>query len=93
MSKLFSNNNKNHPQKSPKVCFLYFQKFDAGIVKRPDDNRETPVRGFRKSFINVKKTKLIIVLRDPITRMISDYTQLASRNPDVRPLRLLSYLG
>lgn len=30
-----------------------------------------------------KKTKLIIVLRDPVTRAISDYTQLASRNPDV----------
>ena len=43
MSKLFSNNNRNHPQKSPKVCFLYFQKFDAGSVERPDDNRETPV--------------------------------------------------
>lgn len=40
-----------------------------------------------------KKTKLIIVLRDPVTRAISDYTQLASRNPDVRPFEEMVFVN
>ena len=40
-----------------------------------------------------KKTKLIIVLRDPVTRAISDYTQLASRNPDVRSFEEMVFVN
>lgn len=32
-----------------------------------------------------KKTKLIIVFRDPVTRAISDFAQLASRNRNIKP--------
>ncbi|KAH3863190.1 hypothetical protein DPMN_026170 [Dreissena polymorpha] len=32
-----------------------------------------------------KKTKLIVVLRDPVMRAISDYAQIAARNPEVKP--------
>ncbi|WAQ95826.1 HS3SB-like protein [Mya arenaria] len=39
-----------------------------------------PERVYRMS----KKTKLIVVFRDPVTRAISDYAQLASRNPSVK---------
>lgn len=40
-----------------------------------------------------KKTKLIIVFRDPVTRAISDYAQLVSRNPDAKPFEELVYVN
>ncbi|KAK3608276.1 hypothetical protein CHS0354_007307 [Potamilus streckersoni] len=39
-----------------------------------------------------KKTKLIIVLRDPVTRAISDYAQLASRRPSVKTFEELAFI-
>lgn len=47
-----------------------------------------PERVYRMS----KKTKFIVVFRDPVTRAISDYTQLVSRNPNVRPFEEMVYV-
>ena len=51
--------------------------------------KKIPERVYRMS----KKTKLIVVLRDPVTRAISDYTQLASRNTDVRPFEEMVFVN
>ncbi|KAL4240433.1 hypothetical protein ACF0H5_001225 [Mactra antiquata] len=40
-----------------------------------------------------KKTKLIIVFRDPVTRAISDYAQLVSRNPAAKTFEELVYIN
>ena len=40
-----------------------------------------------------KKTKLIIVFRDPVTRAISDYTQLVSRNPNVKSFEEMVFVN
>lgn len=40
-----------------------------------------------------KKTKLIVVFRDPVTRAISDYAQLASRNPDVKTFEEMVFVN
>ncbi len=39
-----------------------------------------------------KGIKLIVVVRDPVTRAISDYTQAASKRPDVRPFEEMAFL-
>lgn len=40
-----------------------------------------------------KKTKLIVVFRDPVTRAISDYAQLASRNPGVKTFEEMVFVN
>lgn len=35
--------------------------------------------------------KLIVVVRDPVTRAISDYTQIISKTPDIPPFENLTY--
>ena len=40
-----------------------------------------------------KKTKLIVVFRNPVTRAISDYAQLAERNPSVKPFEELVFVN
>ena len=40
-----------------------------------------------------KKTKLIVVVRDPVTRAISDYTQTASKRPNIKSFQQLAFLN
>ena len=37
-------------------------------------------------------TKLLVVVRDPVTRAISDYTQTATKRPDVKPFEQMAFL-
>lgn len=39
-----------------------------------------------------KSTKLIVVFRDPVTRAVSDYAQLLSRNPSVQSFEEMVYV-
>ncbi|XP_028674831.2 heparan sulfate (glucosamine) 3-O-sulfotransferase 3-like [Erpetoichthys calabaricus] len=48
---------------------------------------ETPARIHAMS----KEVKLIIVVRDPITRAISDYTQIISKTPDIPSFETLTF--
>lgn len=36
--------------------------------------------------------KLLVVVRDPVTRAISDYTQAASKRPDMKKFEQLAFL-
>ncbi|XP_077172724.1 heparan sulfate glucosamine 3-O-sulfotransferase 4-like isoform X2 [Paroedura picta] len=38
-----------------------------------------------------KETKLIVVVRDPVTRAISDYTQTLSKKPDIPTFEVLAF--
>lgn len=38
-------------------------------------------------------TKLLVVVRDPVTRAISDYTQAISKKPDMRPFEELTFIN
>lgn len=38
-----------------------------------------------------KDVKLIVVVRDPVTRAISDYTQIISKTPDIPPFEILAF--
>lgn len=38
-----------------------------------------------------KDVKLIVVVRDPVTRAISDYTQIISKTPDIPPFENLAF--
>uniref|UniRef100_A0A4W5NFC3 Sulfotransferase n=1 Tax=Hucho hucho TaxID=62062 RepID=A0A4W5NFC3_9TELE len=49
--------------------------------------REAPARISAMS----RDTKLIVVVRDPITRAISDYTQTLSKNPDIPTFESLTF--
>ncbi|KAM5307867.1 heparan sulfate glucosamine 3-O-sulfotransferase 3A1-like isoform 1-T1 [Glossophaga mutica] len=49
--------------------------------------REAPVRISAMS----KDTKLIVVVRDPVTRAISDYTQTLSKRPDIPTFESLTF--
>ncbi|XP_078414782.1 heparan sulfate glucosamine 3-O-sulfotransferase 3B1-like [Cetorhinus maximus] len=49
--------------------------------------KEAPKRIFSMS----KDTKLIVVVRNPVTRAISDYTQTLSKNPDVPSFQMLTF--
>lgn len=49
--------------------------------------REAPARISAMS----KATKLIVVVRDPVTRAISDYTQTLSKRPDIPPFESLTF--
>ncbi|XP_074648968.1 heparan sulfate glucosamine 3-O-sulfotransferase 6-like [Tubulanus polymorphus] len=40
-----------------------------------------------------KAVKLIIVVRDPVTRAISDYTQTASKRPSQKPFEQMAFLN
>ncbi|KAL3875871.1 hypothetical protein ACJMK2_033780 [Sinanodonta woodiana] len=46
-----------------------------------------------KVYTMSKMTKLIVVLRDPVTRAISDYAQLASRRPNMKTFEELAFVG
>ncbi|MBN3310796.1 HS3SA sulfotransferase, partial [Amia calva] len=48
---------------------------------------ETPERIYSMS----KEIKLIVVVRDPITRAISDYTQIISKTPDIPSFETLTF--
>ncbi|XP_028331926.1 heparan sulfate (glucosamine) 3-O-sulfotransferase 3-like [Gouania willdenowi] len=48
---------------------------------------ETPARVHAMS----KDVKLIVVVRDPVTRAISDYTQIISKTPDIPPFESLAF--
>ncbi|XP_060565135.1 heparan sulfate glucosamine 3-O-sulfotransferase 3B1-like [Ruditapes philippinarum] len=48
-----------------------------------------PERVYRMS----KKMKLIVVFRDPVTRAISDYAQLVSRNPNVKSFEEMVFVN
>ncbi|KAK3608277.1 hypothetical protein CHS0354_007308 [Potamilus streckersoni] len=50
--------------------------------------KEIPDKVYKMS----KRTKLIVVLRDPVTRAISDYAQLADRRPDVKSFVELAFI-
>lgn len=39
-----------------------------------------------------RETKLIVVVRDPVTRAISDYTQVASKRTDLRSFEQMAFL-
>ncbi|XP_072415481.1 heparan sulfate glucosamine 3-O-sulfotransferase 3A1-like [Chiloscyllium punctatum] len=49
--------------------------------------KEAPKRIFSMS----KETKLIVVVRNPVTRAISDYTQTLSKNPGVPSFQMLTF--
>ncbi|XP_059509883.1 heparan sulfate glucosamine 3-O-sulfotransferase 3A1-like [Stegostoma tigrinum] len=49
--------------------------------------KEAPKRIFSMS----KETKLIVVVRNPVTRAISDYTQTLSKNPGVPNFQMLTF--
>ncbi|XP_066120390.1 heparan sulfate glucosamine 3-O-sulfotransferase 3B1 isoform X2 [Saccopteryx bilineata] len=49
--------------------------------------REAPARISAMS----KDTKLIVVVRDPVTRAVSDYTQTLSKRPDIPPFESLTF--
>ncbi|KAM7381303.1 hypothetical protein PAMA_012245 [Pampus argenteus] len=49
--------------------------------------RETPARISAMS----RDTKLIVVVRDPVTRAISDYTQTLSKKPDIPSFESLTF--
>ncbi|KAH0631699.1 hypothetical protein JD844_019446, partial [Phrynosoma platyrhinos] len=49
--------------------------------------REAPQRIFNMS----RETKLIVVVRNPVTRAISDYTQTLSKKPDIPTFEGLSF--
>lgn len=49
--------------------------------------REVPARVHRLN----AATKLLVVVRDPVTRAISDYTQAASKKPDMRRFEDLAF--
>ncbi|XP_037665937.1 heparan sulfate glucosamine 3-O-sulfotransferase 3B1 [Choloepus didactylus] len=49
--------------------------------------REAPARIAAMS----RATKLIVVVRDPVTRAISDYTQTLSKRPDIPPFESLTF--
>ncbi|XP_029553626.1 heparan sulfate glucosamine 3-O-sulfotransferase 3B1 [Salmo trutta] len=49
--------------------------------------REAPAR----ISVMSRDTKLIVVVRDPITRAISDYTQTLSKNPDIPTFESLTF--
>ncbi|XP_077475714.1 heparan sulfate glucosamine 3-O-sulfotransferase 3B1a [Stigmatopora argus] len=49
--------------------------------------KEVPARIHAMS----KATKLIVVVRDPVTRAISDYTQTRSKKPDIQPFESLTF--
>lgn len=48
---------------------------------------ETPARVHAMS----QDVKLIVVVRDPVTRAISDYTQIISKTPDIPPFETLAF--
>lgn len=48
---------------------------------------ETPARVHAMSH----DVKLIVVVRDPVTRAISDYTQIISKTPDIPPFESLAF--
>lgn len=48
---------------------------------------ETPARVHAMS----QDVKLIVVVRDPVTRAISDYTQIISKTPDIPPFESLAF--
>ncbi|XP_056153229.1 heparan sulfate (glucosamine) 3-O-sulfotransferase 3-like [Lampris incognitus] len=48
---------------------------------------ETPARVHAMS----QDVKLIVVVRDPVTRAISDYTQIISKTPDIPPFENLAF--
>lgn len=48
---------------------------------------ETPARIYAMS----RHVKLIVVVRDPITRAISDYTQILSKTPDLPSFEMLTF--
>ncbi|XP_071763747.2 heparan sulfate (glucosamine) 3-O-sulfotransferase 3-like [Centroberyx gerrardi] len=48
---------------------------------------ETPARVHAMS----QDVKLIVVVRDPVTRAISDYTQIISKAPDIPPFESLAF--
>ncbi|KAM9393129.1 heparan sulfate glucosamine 3-O-sulfotransferase 3B1a [Pholidichthys leucotaenia] len=49
--------------------------------------KEVPARIYNMS----KDTKLIVVVRDPVTRAISDYTQTRSKKPDIPSFESLTF--
>ncbi|CAL8303712.1 unnamed protein product [Merluccius merluccius] len=49
--------------------------------------KEVPARIYNMS----KHTKLIVVVRDPVTRAISDYTQTRSKKPDIPSFESLAF--
>ncbi|KAF4106356.1 heparan sulfate glucosamine 3-O-sulfotransferase 3B1b [Onychostoma macrolepis] len=49
--------------------------------------REAPARIYAMS----RNTKLIVVVRDPVTRAISDYTQTLSKKPDIPTFESLTF--
>ncbi|XP_028842485.1 heparan sulfate glucosamine 3-O-sulfotransferase 3B1a [Denticeps clupeoides] len=49
--------------------------------------KEVPARIYTMS----KATKLIVVVRDPVTRAISDYTQTRSKKPDIPSFESLTF--
>ncbi|XP_053468268.1 heparan sulfate glucosamine 3-O-sulfotransferase 3B1a [Ictalurus furcatus] len=49
--------------------------------------KEVPARIYAMS----KDTKLIVVVRDPVTRAISDYTQTRSKKPDIPSFESLTF--
>lgn len=48
---------------------------------------ETPERVHAMS----RHVKLIVVVRDPVTRAISDYTQIISKTPHIPPFESLAF--
>lgn len=49
--------------------------------------KDVPLRIYNMS----RDTKLLVVVRDPVTRAISDYTQQIIRNPNLKPFEQMAF--
>lgn len=89
---LISNNQSNVNDRSRFLCRELMPKSSEGqltMEKTPSYyvTKDVPGRIHAMS----KDTKLIVVVRDPVTRAISDYTQTRSKKPDIPSFESLTF--
>lgn len=67
------------------------QAYQITMEKTPSYfiTRDVPPRIRRMS----RDTKLLVVVRDPVTRAMSDYAQTASKRPEIKPFERLAFLN
>ncbi|KAK3559972.1 hypothetical protein QTP86_033668 [Hemibagrus guttatus] len=77
------------PPKVSEKCPTQASEGQITMEKTPSYfvTREAPARIYSMS----RSTKLIVVVRDPVTRAISDYTQTLSKKPDIPTFESLTF--
>ena len=78
-------------------CFLCCRKQMPSTIDDQITMEKTPsyfvTKGVPARIYNMSKTvKLLVVVRDPVTRAISDWTQAASKRPNVKPFEEMAFL-